>query len=75
MTTLINTRREIAIPIFLLCEYPEDFKETEILGKGGVSFVYKGDLFSQKLKSKNQIEHIAIKFIQGSFFKFFLQRK
>ena len=70
-TTLINTQREIALPLFLLLEYPQDFKELEILGKGGAGTIYRGELFDSALKQKHEVKYVAIKFIQGCLFFFF----
>ena len=74
-TTLINTSREIALPVFLLLEYPNDFRETEMMGKGGAGTIYKGDLFDAKLKSRYKLDKIAIKFIQGNLVEKKKERK
>ena len=73
-TTLINTQREIALPLFLVVEYPRDFRTGEILGKGGVSTIYKGEILEPKLRERyNGIDQVAVKFLNGNtpFFLFF----
>ena len=67
-TTLINSSKEIALPLFLLLEYPTQFRTNEILGKGGAGVVYKGELLDTRLKDKHKIENVAVKFVKSKLF-------
>ena len=71
-TTLINTLREITLPLFLLLNYPEDFKTNDIIGKGGSGTVYRGEILNPKVKERCKLDQVAIKMIEGfSLFFFF----
>ena len=69
-TTLINTKREISLPLFLVLKYPKQLRTNEEIGKGGSAIVYKGELLDANLKKQHNIENVAVKFVQGTLFLF-----
>ena len=70
--TLINTKREIALPLFLDFKYPEQFRTTEEIGKGGSATIFKGELLDANMKRQHNLDCVAVKFIEGNLFLFFL---
>ena len=64
IATLMNTHREISLPGFLLFQYPTQFKEVSLFGKGGAGEIWEGKLLDSHLTKRYSDAPVAIKFIK-----------
>jgi len=63
-TTLMNTKREITLPLFLEMSYPQQFRTEKALAEGGAGVIHIGQLLDPSMRQKVGTDAIVVKFVK-----------